>query len=451
MADRRSRLALTTRLLLVYAMAVVAALAVLAIAVDETVRRTTLAWTIAAFTLGGIVVFAMGRRLSVPLLDLADAAGRIADGEFDAPIQLAGPAELSELGHAINALRDRIGERFEAADTERQMHDAVLASMENGILLVGPGDSIRYANSAAEQVLGGIASTLREITPTSLVPIVEDARAGEAVVRRDIETGLPLRALHVTASRVGADVMLEIQDVTATRRLASVRRDFVADASHELKTPIASIRSSAETLQRAVGRDPEAAAKFAGHIETQATRLARIVEDLLDLSRMESEEMVAVDLDLSEVVFEETRALQAAADAGEVVLKVVTDGALVRGSRKDLASAIRNLVDNAIRYTPAGGGVQVEVGEYEEHVVVRVSDTGRGIPTRDLPRIFERFYRVDADRSRESGGTGLGLAIVKHVAERHGGFVEVESRLGKGSTFVMHLPRPVAGQLRSEP
>jgi signal transduction histidine kinase len=218
-----------------------------------------------------------------------------------------------------------------------------------------------------------------------------------------------------------------------------MRRDFVADASHELKTPISAIQAGSETILRAIDEDREAARTFAEQVRVNAIRLGRIVGDLLDLSRLEAEDPVFERVRFDEAVRDEAARLDQASGEGPVELVLETEPVEVRGSQSDLRLAVRNLLDNAQRYA-AGGEVRVAVRRVGNAAVLEVTDNGVGIPTRDLPRVFERFYRVDVARSRHTGGTGLGLAIVKHVAERHGGRVEVESQLGVGSTFRLSLP-----------
>jgi two-component system sensor histidine kinase SenX3 len=240
-------------------------------------------------------------------------------------------------------------------------------------------------------------------------------------------------------------VLVVVTDVTAARRLERVRRDFVANASHELKTPAASIQAAAETLLAVARDDPSAVPRFASQLEREAVRLSRIVADLLDLSRLESGSEVAEPVRLDMVVREEAeRAGERAVETG-VDLDVVSAGPVsVDGGVRDLSLLVRNLIDKAVRHTEAGGRVTVETAEHTGRVTLTVTDTGVGIPARDLPRIFERFYRVDRARSRETGGTGLGLSIVRHVAENHGGSVAATSELGTGSSFVVTLPASAA-------
>jgi signal transduction histidine kinase len=243
-----------------------------------------------------------------------------------------------------------------------------------------------------------------------------------------------------------------VRDVTEARRLDAVRRDFVANASHELKTPAASIQAAAETIQTASREDPEVVPRFADQLEREAARLSRIVSDLLDLSRLESGSELDDAVALDAVLRDEIERFEGPAAEARVALSVRADAVpRVRGSGRDLALLVRNLVDNAIRYTRADGRVDVSLAAGDAEVVLDVRDTGLGIPQRDLPRIFERFYRIDRARSRETGGTGLGLSIVRHVVENHGGRISVESELGVGTRFEVRLPaaqEPVAAPSR---
>jgi two-component system phosphate regulon sensor histidine kinase PhoR len=326
---------------------------------------------------------------------------------------------------------------------EREIQTMILASMEEGVLLFDAGGAQVFANEAIARHLGDAPVSADLLLPIALRDAVRRAGYVGSTVRTEAETGAPTRWLRATAQPVGTDgsVLLVVRDITETRRLDAIRRDFVANASHELKTPVASIRAAAETLRDGAIDDPDAAHRFTEQLERDADRLGRIVSDLLDLSRLEtgSERLDRASLDA--IAEDETARRQTEAAAADISLSVQVDGVpAIRGSTRDLALMTGNLIDNAIRYTPAGGSVSVEVRAERDTVVLRVRDTGVGIPQRDLPRIFERFYRVDQARSRETGGTGLGLSIVRHVSENHGGEVRVESELGEGSTFEVRLP-----------
>jgi signal transduction histidine kinase len=221
----------------------------------------------------------------------------------------------------------------------------------------------------------------------------------------------------------------------------AIRRDFVGNASHELKTPVASIRALAETIAGASAMDPASIPGFARQLEGEAVRLSKVVSDLLDLSRLEGGPSDYGQIRLDQLAREEAERLKTSSREAGLTLVITADAPVtVTGSARDLGLLIRNLVENAIQYTRPGGQIDVSVlGDGREAALI-VADTGIGIPSRERDRVFERFYRVDRARSRDTGGTGLGLSIVKHVAENHGGTVTVNSQLGKGSTFTIKLP-----------
>jgi signal transduction histidine kinase len=338
---------------------------------------------------------------------------------------------------------DELQQRLSALDQDRTTMQNVLSSMEEGVVLVGPTGRVRLSNPAAQRLLGTRHRTMPGLLPMAFQEAATKAAAGEAAVGVEVETGSPSRWARATAIPVGGDgsVLLVVRDVTEAKRLESVRRDFVANASHELKTPAASIQAAGETIRSAARDDPSVIPRFAEQLEREAFRLSRIVSDLLDLSRLETGDELDEEVGLDQVVKEERDRYEEAAREGGLTLSIrLGPVAPVRGSVRDLSLLVRNLVDNAIRYTKPGGRVEVTLSGQGDEVVLSVADTGVGIPTRELPRIFERFYRVDRARSRETGGTGLGLSIVKHVIENHGGTVSVTSELGRGTCFEVRLP-----------
>jgi two-component system sensor histidine kinase SenX3 len=325
---------------------------------------------------------------------------------------------------------------------EHRVRDLILSTMQDGVLLIGRDAQVAFANDAIDRHLPAMPATLDAVLPLALRTAIQDGRGRGASTSVVVETGVPTRWLRatITPAAEGATLVV-LRDVTEQRQLEAVRRDFVANASHELKTPAATIQAVAETLGQAAADDPEAVPRFAGQLEREAVRLSRIVADLLDLSRLESGSALDELVSLGATAREEWQRLEESAELAGVSLEIRTeDERPVRGSQRDLALLVRNLIDNAIRYSHEGGRVILGVDSDGDQVTLRVSDTGIGIPSRDIPRIFERFYRVDRARSRETGGTGLGLAIVKHVVENHGGSLDVESELGRGTTFHVRLP-----------
>jgi signal transduction histidine kinase len=314
--------------------------------------------------------------------------------------------------------------------------------MPQGTVLFSAEDQVVYANPSAQELLGAVPDTLAGLAPFSFQNAVRECRERQHPVERVADHGKPVRRLRALATPFSGDdrILLIVVDVTDLDRVASIRRDFVANASHELKTPVSAIIASSEALQIAVERKDDSSLGFAQQIERSARQLDRLVGDLLDLSRLEREQPELEPLSLDLLVREEMERLRPVADEKTIEITVELAPAQIAGSRRDIAIAVRNLLDNAVRYTGTGGSVGAVLDIVGQEVILRISDTGDGIPTRDLARVFERFYRVDAARSRSTGGTGLGLAIVKHVVESHGGSVDVESELGRGSVFTVRFP-----------
>jgi signal transduction histidine kinase len=404
--DRR----LTLKLLLAYALAFSLSLAA---SVPGAPTRQVVR-VVGALVIGAGLVYVIGRRL-----------------------QSRVKARTELLIVEVNAARAAA----DRAEEDRRLLEQVLAVVRQGVLLVGEDDVIAYTNPAANELIRP-SDRLSGLVPHGLQTLVRQARAEQKVTEGDLEYGSPVRTLRAAAVLFPADkrVLVTITDVTASNRMEAIRRDFVAAASHELKTPVASILASTDALGLALARDPASAERFATQVERSARQLAKLVSDLLDLSRVESSTMEAEPVDVGPMVEAEVARARSTAAGAEIALSVEAEHIAVMGSRPDLALAVRNLLDNALRHTPRGGSISVTVSAHNGRCHIVVADTGEGIPRRELPRVFERFYRVDSARSRTTGGTGLGLAIVKHVAEGHRGEVSVESELGVGSRFRIDLP-----------
>jgi signal transduction histidine kinase len=302
------------------------------------------------------------------------------------------------------------------------------------------------ANAAARRMLG-----FQQLAGLARLPSEEVLAGARRALVEGVEiddvVGLwfPLRlSLHVRALPLqeGTGVLVLLQDVTEELLAQQVRREFVAHASHELKSPVASLQTLAEAVQQAAEDDPRSATRFAERLVTEANRLGRLIGDLLDLSRLEEPTALPQSpTSLSDIAYKEAEQIRTIAESKEITFsEQIQQGIWIRGDPQQLQLLVRNLLENAIRYTPDGGSVTLETSMRGSQARVRVTDTGIGIPLESQARVFERFYRVDRARSRDRGGTGLGLAIVKHVAELHGGQVTVESELGSGSTFTAWLP-----------
>lgn len=346
-------------------------------------------------------------------------------------------------------------ERAQTRDPARELaaltatvasREAMLATMHEGIVLFGADGAVRYSNPAAVNLLGGRFWNATEVTPPALLAAVESVLGGDDRAGAEFETTGSIVEATVTAAEPAGAAILVARDVTAARRTEQLRRDFVDNASHELKTPVSSIVALVSALSRSTG-DPDATAKFVAMLERESERLSALVTDLLDLSRLENSVNQLEPLALDEVVRSVTDKLRPrAADAGLDLVVADLPPTEVSGREADLELMLHNLLDNAIRYTLAGGTVTVALEQQPGTALLTVGDTGIGIPEADLPRVFERFYRVGTARDTRTGGTGLGLAIVRHVAESHHGTVDVASTPRAGSTFTVTIPRAGEGE-----
>lgn len=396
--------------------------------------RLAILLSLLSVILAALAVSALiARAVSNPLAAIADDVANVGSPDF-VPLQPSGPREARALADAVNRVASDLASYVDRVRSETALRDQILRAMDEGVILIESGDVV-FANDAGRSLVGAEAGR----------PVPASLSAIDATVPSTSEIALyhpSQRTLRAAASPLpDGRVLIVVQDVTDARRIDSIRRDFVANASHELKTPVAGILATAETLEDAIRDDPTSATRFAANLTKEARRLSSLVQDLLDLTRLDqarADETVAPLSELIRGVVEETRPL---ARAKQILMdSSIDDDIDVRGRPWDLALLTRNLLDNAVRYTQEGGRVLVRLQRENGNVRLSVSDTGIGIPTKDLPRIFERFYRVDKARARETGGTGLGLSIVRHVAESHGGSVTVDSELGAGSTFTVWLP-----------
>ena len=321
--------------------------------------------------------------------------------------------------------------------------ERVIDEMGVGVVVLNESLSPLYANPVARKLLDLPPDVLPvRVGPDELLSVARRAATVSQPVRAEVNLDQRTQ-LRARATRITDDsIVLVLNDITDESRALQTRRQFVLNASHELKTPVAGIQALAETVNQALDDDPEAAKRFARKLLVESERLSRLIQDLLDLSRLEDPAHFSnASVDLSAVAEKEAEGLRRLAEEQGIALDVnVVYGIHVRGDEQQIGLLIRNLIDNAIRYTPPEGNVTVTVSREESEVVVDVEDTGAGIPLNAQSRVFERFFRVDQDRSRVSGGTGLGLSIVKHVAEMHGGHVSLQSELGEGSRFRVRLP-----------
>ena len=376
-------------------------------------------------------------------------AQRAAAGDFT-PLEGAARDELTDLADAVGGMVAELGRTIHTLTDERNRSAAILGSMVEGVAVVSGDERILYCNQAFEQILelpqgSSQGKKLVEgLRQAELVTAVRQVLPGGDEVTGEVEVGtVRRRSFSVTAAPVRAagasSAVLVLHDITELRRLERVRRDFVANVSHEFKTPLTAIQGFAETLLGGALDDKANRKRFMEIIREHAQRLARLTDDLLKLSRIEAGRLELESRPVSVAALVngcvETARLKAESKGLRLTVGLPEDLPAVRGDAVQLGEVLQNLIDNALQYTPPGGRIDVTAYSNGHEVIFTVADTGIGIPEADLERIFERFYRVDAARSREAGGTGLGLSIARHIVDAHGGRIWVESAVGQGSRF----------------
>jgi len=405
------------------------------------------------------VAFFLGRRIVSPLEQLSRGAEEIAAGAYGHKVVMESNDEIGQLAAAFNHMSERLASQFTQLDEDRQQLRTVLSSMVEGVVAVDNDQRVLFANERAGHLLDfpmrdSVGRHLWELTRLRPVQdLVRSALASAKPVEKELSwTGPSSRTLLVHAARLPGDpsrgVLLVLHDNTQLRRLERVRREFVANVSHELKTPLAIIQACVETLIDGAVGDANVRGQFLDRIAEQSHRLHALILDLLHLARIESETEVFSlgNLDLGDAVVQCGDRHRTRAQGRRQTLEIVAPEphdlpTLAWADEEAVRQILDNLVDNALKYTPDEGAVQVSWGRLDNEVFLRVRDTGIGITESDLPRIFERFYRVDKARSRELGGTGLGLSIVKHLAQAMQGAVEATSRISEGTCFTVRLPQ----------
>jgi two-component system, OmpR family, phosphate regulon sensor histidine kinase PhoR len=421
-------------------------------------KKITVAGLIIA-ALAALLSLLISQRIRRPIDEIKKGAESFSRGEFDVHLPSSGLAEISGLSETMKQMAGELREQIRTITEQRNELGAVLSSMVEGVFGVDQEERVLGVNPSAARILGcnpatAQGRTIQEVIRLSeLQRFVVEALSREEPVEQSLilygeeerivrAHGTPLR--NAEGKRIG--VLIVLNDVTRLAKLENIRKDFVANVSHEIKTPITAIKGFVETLQEGQNQDPEDVRRFLEIIHRHVDRLEAIVEDLLTLSRIEkeseAEEITLEEHSVQEVLVKAVQACENKAEVKKIHLQLdCAEGLKGRINPLLLEQAVVNLIDNAINYSEEGKSVTIKAEEKQKEILIQVLDQGCGIERKHLARIFERFYRVDKSRSRKLGGTGLGLAIVKHIIQAHGGRVSVESQMGEGSTFTLHLPQ----------
>jgi two-component system, OmpR family, phosphate regulon sensor histidine kinase PhoR len=435
-------------------------------------RRSLVIASVVILLVGIVASLVFSRMLASRVDQLKDFSRRVARGDFR-PLRFSGPRdELAELADALNETAQRLEGTIRSLSGERNRSSAILRSMVEGVAVIDAQERLVFVNRAFAEILNLDAERsegrpiIEILRNSELVSLIRKALRGEEGLQTDIAMGfVQQRSFAVTAAPVKAldtggkiapprerimemtepsGAVVVLHDVSDLRRLERVRQDFVANVSHEFKTPLTAIQGFAETLLAGALEDPRNNRRFLEIIREHAARLARLTNDLLKLARIEAGklEVQFSPVTVADLVDGCTETALLKAERKQIAMSVDVPPTFppIRGDAALLHEVLQNLLDNAIQYTPSGGSVHVGAATSGREAVITVEDTGIGIPLADQERIFERFYRVDAARSREAGGTGLGLSIARHIVEAHGGHISVESEVGGGSKFSFSVP-----------
>jgi two-component system phosphate regulon sensor histidine kinase PhoR len=407
----------------------------------------------------------MARKVTDPLAEMQAAAKEMGSGNLDRRVRVRTGDELEEMASAMNRMASHLSDTIGQLDAGKARLETLLANLDDGVIVIAADRSIRMMNVEAGKIfdasetMGAGRPYPEVIRHPQALAFIDGWVKGEQPKPRDVSiaTRQGNRTVRCSGTMVrylgesSADVLLTLRDVTEERRLAQVKSDFVSNASHELRTPLTNVRGYLEAIQDAVREGTRPSPSFVAVAHANALRMERLIDDLLELSRAESarfpleREEVPLQTFLSRIA--EFHRL--AAERAGKTLDVVAGEGTMRADVRKLTLAVSNLVDNAVKYGKEGGRITLS-GRFEPSgCTIEVNDDGPGIPPEDIPRIFERFYRVDKGRSRELGGTGLGLSIVKHIVESHEGTLHVESRLGVGTRFAIRIPVPPDSGSRS--
>jgi len=409
-----------------------------------------------ALVLTVVVVSSFTSTLVVPLQEMTWVAKEMADGKLDLNVNIKAKDEIGALGSGFNYMAQRLRDTISQITEERNKVSAILTSMNDGVIAIDRKGNILLINPAIERMFhikyeNSLGKSVIEVVRNfDLERLLHLALSSSEPITRELQVFTPepktfrVSTAPLTNETGVVGVVAVMRDITAFREVERMKTDFVANVSHELRTPLTSIKGFVETLLDGALQEPETARHFLEIINDEADRLNRLIGDLLSLSRIEAKqgEIHKTFVDLEKLISNVVSVLSPQANEKSLTLNIDIKKPLptLQVDSDLIGQLMINLVDNAIKYTPKGGRIDITAFRVKNGIKVAVKDTGIGIPWDSIPRLFERFYRVDKARSREMGGTGLGLAIVKHILEVHGGTIDVDSRVGRGSNFTFFLP-----------
>jgi len=430
-------------------------------AVEKQLQRITMRLVIGGIIIAlltSLVCLIISKRISRPIEAMRQGADRFAQGDLNHRLQPPNTVELASLARAMNQMAEELEHRIQAIIRQGKESETVLSSMMEGVVALDMEERITHLNDAAARLLKASPDALRE---RSIQEVIRHRRVHEMIhaslargetteddiaIYQNQEQILNIRCTPLVGARgQRSGALLVFNDVTRLRRLEMIRRDFAANVSHEIKTPLTAIKGFVQTLLEGPVDEETERQRFLNIIHKHVNRLTVIVDDLMQLSRLEQDEagihLTMFTAPVKEVIDSAAALCRTKADEKEIEFEIACDPNLTARMDVELMEqAAVNLLDNAVKYSPAGSRVRVTAEAVADQIAIRFQDSGIGISEKHLPRLFERFYRVDKARSRQMGGTGLGLAIVKHIVQAHGGSVTVTSTLGKGSLFTITIP-----------
>lgn len=420
---------------------------------DKSVESTRMIMTLVTLIAAAVTILLalqISKIITKPLTILTQASKKIADGELSQQIRITSKDEISELAKAMDQMVTRFKDMIANVTSQRDNMATILSQMSDGVFTVDRNKKVIMVNKAAERMLGVLSE---KAIGHTFIEVVLDYEL-DGILRRCLDSGeqqagmvstsfnKQLLGVIATPLPSNAGCLILLQDHTEFQRVESMRRDFVSNVSHELRTPISSLKAISETLQDGAINDPSVAKGFLDSINIEVDRLAQMVQELGELSRIESGAMPLQkkQFDIVETIEQAVERLQTQADRASLILKinVPPDLPQVFADKNLIEQVLINIIHNAIKFTSPNGSISISAKPENNNILISIADTGIGIPADDLPRVFERFYKID--KSRSSSGTGLGLAIVKHIIEAHGGRIWVESGERKGSTFHLTIP-----------